>query len=47
MEKFVARFHERKAINGWRFTIVAGAAIYDLRSDGRKIDIMIDYARNG
>ena len=49
MEKFVARFHDRKGdyLMAIPLTLEGGAVIYDLRSDGRKIDIMIDNTRDG
>lgn len=49
MEKFVARFHERKGdyLIAIPPIVDGGYWIYDLRSDGKKIDIMIDNTRDG
>jgi|GEM_PF-1541972 len=49
MDNFVARFHDRKGdyLMAIPLTIEGGAVIYDLRSDGRKIDILIDNTRDG
>ncbi len=49
MENFIARFHDRKGdyLMAIPTTIEGGTVIYDLRSDGRKIDVMIDNTRDG
>lgn len=48
MEKFVARFHDSKGdyLMAIPLTIEGGPVIYDLHSDGKRINIMIDTTRD-
>lgn len=49
MEKFTDRFHDRKGdyVMAIPPIVDGGYWIYDLRSDGRKIEVMIDNTRDG